>query len=91
MVTRVPQPRHKPLARHGWSRLRLWQRVVVVAAVLAALVIGAELIAYGPRLEAARPTARATPAGAPTSRAMPPLGTDPWFYWGQNRPLHQQP
>lgn len=85
MVTRVPRSQHRCPGRGWWRSLHLWQRIVVVAVVLGALAIGAGLIYYGPRLRSAAPatTTTAPPAGSP--------GADPWNYWGQNKPLDQQP
>jgi hypothetical protein len=91
MVTRIPQSKHGHPRRHAWWSLHLWQRVVVVAVVLGALVISAGLTYYEPRIQTATPAARATSAAITTLRPAPLPGTDPWYYWGQSQPLDQQP
>jgi hypothetical protein len=71
--------------------MRLWQRVLFVAIVLGALVVGAGLIYYGPRVQTAAPSGRATPATIPTAGPRYPPGVDEYYYWGQSQPLSQQP
>jgi hypothetical protein len=91
VVTRIRQSHPERDRPHWWRGLHLWQRALVVAVVLGALVMSAGLIYYGPRLQTATPLRRATLAATPTPGQASPPGTDIWYYWGQSQPLNQQP
>jgi len=80
------------LHRSGWWRaLQSWQRVLVVAVLLGALVIAAGLIYFEPGATAAPTTAPTAPGKAATAVPRYPPGIDEDYYWGQNKPLDQQP
>lgn len=74
-----------------WRTLRMWERALLAAIVLGALVMSAGLIYYGPRLQTAAPTQRTVLATTPTPGQATPPGNDLWYYWGQSQPLNQQP
>jgi hypothetical protein len=71
--------------------LRTWQRLAVGTALVVATTISAALIYFQPgtRTFTARGTERPVAVTA-TAPALPP-GTDMYYYWGQYRPLDQQP
>ncbi|MEP7187708.1 MAG: hypothetical protein ABI901_00795 [Roseiflexaceae bacterium] len=75
----------------GYRSLQWWQRALVVAVVLGALVICAGLIYYGPRVQTAAPAIPAMPATATTPGPIYPPGINVYYYWGQSQPLSQQP
>ena len=68
-----------------------WQRVLVVAVLLGALVIAAGLIYFEPGTTATPTTVPTAPGGTATPGPRYPPGTDEYYYWGQNKPLDQQP
>jgi len=79
------------LRAHAFQRLHTWQRLVVCAALIVDVLIGAALIYFQPGTRTFTQTDMtsrvATTAPVP---ALPP-GTDIYYYWGQHRPLDQQP
>ena len=82
---------HSPLKRRKQPPLRLWQRLIVGGVLFVALALSIALIYFQPgtRTLIYRDTARPTPL-AETAPALPP-GTDSYYYWGQWKPLDQQP
>jgi len=74
-----------------WASLRTWQRLVVGGILLADLLLGAALAYVQPGAHIVARTG--TALGAPTMKPMPalPPGTDMYYYWGQWKPLDQQP
>jgi hypothetical protein len=84
---RPPIPR-----RYGWWRtLHSWQRVLVVGVLLGVLVIAAGLIYFEPGATAAPTPVPIAPGGTVTAGPRYPPGIDEDYYWGQNKPLDQQP
>ena len=86
--------RQRPPILHcsGWWRaLQSWQRVLVVAVLLGALVIAAGLIYFEPGTTAVPTTVPTAPGGTSTPGPRYPPGIDENYYWGQNKPLDQQP
>ncbi len=84
---RLPSPQ-----RYRWWRaLHMWQRVIVVGVLLGTLVIAAGLIYFGPAAAGVPTPAPTAPGGTVTAvpRYLP--GTDEYEYWGQSKPLDQQP
>jgi hypothetical protein len=77
------RPRRPPLS--------FWQRLIVAGALLVATALGAALIYFQPgtRTLIYRDTRGPTPL-AETAPAMPP-GSDSYYFWGQWKPLDQQP
>jgi hypothetical protein len=69
----------------------VWQRVLVVAVLLGALVIAAGLIYFEPGATTTPTPAPAAPSGTVTAGPRYPPGTDEFDNWGQNKPLDQQP
>ena len=71
--------------------LAVWQRLLVAGALIVALLISAALIYFQPgtRSFTLAESEQATPA-TQVAPALPP-GTDIYYYWGQHRPLDQQP
>jgi hypothetical protein len=80
----APHPRRMP-------PLSLWQRVMVAGALLVAMALSMALIYFQPgtRTLIYEETPRPSPM-AETAPALPP-GTDSYYYWGQWKPLSQQP
>jgi hypothetical protein len=81
----------RPLQRRRARPLDRWQRLLVTGALLFALTISAALVIFRPGERSFTQTgpAPAAPAGD-VAPALPP-GTDTYYYWGQHRPLSQQP
>jgi hypothetical protein len=71
--------------------LRTWQRLAVGTALVVATTISAALIYFQPgtRTFTVRGTER--PVAVTATAPALPLGTDMYYYWGQYRPLDQQP
>ena len=82
---------HHPSQRRKMPPLRTWQRLMVAGALIVAIALSAALIYFQPgtRTLIYRDTARPMPV-AETARALPP-GTDSYYFWGQWKPLDQQP
>jgi hypothetical protein len=85
--------RRPPIAhRFGWWRtLHVWQRVLVVAVLLGVLVMAAGLIYFEPGANSAPTAVPTAPGTAATAVPRYPPGIDEYEYWGQNKPLDQQP
>lgn len=78
--------------RYGWWRtLHRWQRVLVVGVLLGVLVIAAGLIYLEPGATATPTPVPIAPGGTVTAGPRYPPGIDEDYYWGQNKPLDQQP
>ena len=79
---------HIGAAPRGMRSLALWQRLAVAGALLVALTISAALVIFQPGERSLAPS-----DAAPQTTAAPalPPGTDTYYYWGQHRPLDQQP
>jgi hypothetical protein len=80
-----------PQRYRWWRTLHLWQRVIVVGVLLGVLVIAAGLIYFAPAAPTAPTPAPTAPGGMATPGPRYPPGTDEDYYWGQNKPLDQQP
>jgi hypothetical protein len=82
---------HNPPYRRKKPPLRMWQRLTVGSVLFMAVAISAALIYFQPgtRTLIDRDMARPAPM-AETAPALPP-GTDSYYYWGQWKPLDQQP
>ena len=79
-------------ARWRWApALRDWRNLVVAAALLATIIVSAALIYFQPGTRTfARADAAPLDLVAETAAPLPP-GTEVYYYWGQHRPLDQQP
>jgi hypothetical protein len=68
-----------------------WQRLMVAGALLVAMALSTALIYFQPgtRTLIYQETTHLRPM-AETAPASPP-GTDSYYYWGQWKPLDQQP
>jgi hypothetical protein len=88
MVTKLSLQR---TTTHRTLPLRLWQWLVVGAVVIVDVLLGAALIFFQPGTRTFTETGIVPPA--PTMAPAPalPPGTDAYYYWGQHRPLDQQP
>jgi hypothetical protein len=82
---------HTPPARRKQPPLRTWQRLVVGGVLFVVVALSTALIYFQPgtRTFIHENTASPTPM-AETAPALPP-GTDSYYYWGQWKPLDQQP
>jgi hypothetical protein len=71
--------------------LRMWQRLTVGGVLLVAMALSLALIYFQPgtRTLIDRDLEGSTPI-AETAPALPP-GTDSYYFWGQWKPLDQQP
>ena len=74
--------------RRRGQPLAAWQRVLVAGALFVALLISGALIYFQP---GSRSLAYPEPAISTAQPAPLPPGTDLYYYWGQHRPLDQQP
>jgi hypothetical protein len=90
-MTRIRHAHPEQGRPHWWRGLHVWQRALLVAVVLGALVISAGLVYYGPRLQPAAPAPYARRGATTTPGQATPPGNDVWYSWGQNQPLNQQP
>jgi hypothetical protein len=90
MVAKFHLP-HKASHQRRRPPLSTWQHLIVVGALLVAMLLSTALIYFQPgaRTLIYRNTTRPTPM-AETMPALPP-GTDSYYYWGQWKPLDQQP
>jgi hypothetical protein len=71
--------------------LRIWQRLAVGTALVVATTISAALIYFQPGTRTFTvPRTERPVAVTATAPALPP-GTDMYYYWGQWKPLDQQP
>jgi hypothetical protein len=85
------QLRPTPPPNRWMQSAPLLQRILVIGILTVALLISGALIYFQPgshtfaRLEA--------PLAAPASQAAPvlPPGAETYYYWGQHRPMAQQP
>ena len=82
---------HKAPRRRHLPQLDTWQRLAVGGALILAIAISAALIYFQPgtRTLIYRDMTRSTPM-AETAPALAP-GTDSYYFWGQWKPLDQQP
>jgi hypothetical protein len=82
---------HHPPYRRKKPPLRTWQRLMVGGALIVAMALSMALIYFQPgtRTLIYRDTMRST-LMTETAPALPP-GTDSYYYWGQWKPLDQQP
>jgi hypothetical protein len=82
---------HNPPERRKKPPLQTWQRMMVGGVLFVAIALSTALIYFQPgtRTLIYRDTTRPTPM-AETVPALPP-GTDFYYYWGQWKPLDQQP
>jgi hypothetical protein len=90
MIAKLHQ-HHTPPQRRNKPPLRTWQRLTVGGVLLVAIALSIALIYFQPgtRTLVFHGTPRSTPIAA-TAPALPP-GTDSYYYWGQWKPLDQQP
>jgi hypothetical protein len=88
MIAKAP-PRLKPPRRR--QALHTWQRLILAGTLAVAIALSAALIYFQPGTHTLlyREPAPATPLPG-TAPALPP-GTDTYYYWGQSKPLSQQP
>jgi hypothetical protein len=77
--------------RHIKPPLRAWQRLVVGGVLFVATALSIALIYFQPGTRTLIDL-DTTPSAAPsqTAPALPP-GTDSYYFWGQWKPLDQQP
>jgi hypothetical protein len=90
MISKI-QLRPTPPPNHWMQAAPLWQRLLVIGTVVVALLISGALIYFQPGSHTfASPKA---PLAAPAIQSAPalPPGTDTYYYWGQHRPMAQQP
>jgi hypothetical protein len=82
---------YDPPHRRKMPPLRTWQRLIVGGVLIVAMALSTALIYFQPgtRTLVYQDTTRLTPM-AETAQALPP-GTDSYYYWGQWKPLDQQP
>jgi hypothetical protein len=82
---------HETPRRRRVPPLSTWQRLIVGGALLVAMVISSALITFQPgtRTFIYRETTRRMPM-AEAAPALPP-GADSYYFWGQWKPLDQQP
>jgi hypothetical protein len=82
---------HDPPHRRQMPPLRTWQRLMVVGALIVAMALSTALIYFQPgtRTLIYQGTTRPTPM-TEAAPALPP-GTDSYSFWGQWKPLSQQP
>jgi hypothetical protein len=82
---------HNPSSRRKKPPLRMWQRLMVGGTLIVAIGLSTALIYFQPgtRTLIDRDAARPAPM-VETAPALPP-GTDSYYYWGQWKPLDQQP
>jgi hypothetical protein len=90
MVAKLHLQHEAPYQRRR-PPLSTWQRVIVGGALLVAMLLSTALIYFQPGTctliyrDTTRPTSMAE-----TAPALPP-GTDSYYFWGQWKPLDQQP
>ena len=82
---------HRDPPHRRTTPLRAWQRLMVVGALIVAITLSAALIYFQPgtRTLIYQDTMSRMPM-AETAPALPP-GADSYYFWGQWKPLDQQP
>ena len=90
MVAKLHLQRNRPHRRRT-PPLSTWQRLLVGGVLIVAIVLSAALIYFQPGTRTLI-YQEATPSTlmAETAPALPP-GTDSYYFWGQWKPLDQQP
>lgn len=85
------QRQYRAPQHHRMPPLSLGQRLMVGGALLVAMALSMALIYFQPgtRTLIYERTTQPTPV-AGTAPALPP-GTDSYYFWGQSKPLDQQP
>jgi hypothetical protein len=92
MMSIVKQHQHyNPPYRRKMPPLRLWQRLTVGGVLLVAMALSMALIYFQPGTRTLIDRdLEGSPPVAETAPALPP-GTDSYYFWGQWKPLDQQP
>jgi hypothetical protein len=90
MIGKWYRPAAPPHRRRA-PALAAWQRLLAAGALAVALLISAALIYFQPGTRSF--TLAEAERAAPATQAAPaqPPGIETYYYWGQHRPLDQQP